>query len=147
MAWSQGESGGDRDKAQQGHGAGRESRLSEVLMESRGTEAVGATDEHTTTPDIWNEVNELRDMVVEQREKLRNTEARLTASESLTVEQRITTKEVDELKTDNTALEARLTASESQVEELKNKNAGRPNTPVYELRRSTFCSSSALYEH
>lgn len=93
-------------------------------MESRGTEAVGATDEHTTTPDIWNEMKELRDMVVEQREKLRNTEARVAASEGLTVEQKITTKEVDELKTDNTALKARLTASESQVEELKNKNAG-----------------------
>ncbi|CAB1312018.1 unnamed protein product, partial [Coregonus sp. 'balchen'] len=136
-AWAQGESGGVRDRAQQGHSAGRESRVSEVPMETRGTEAMGVTDEHTTTPDIWNEIKELRDMV---REKLRNTEDRVAASEDqvmdLKVEKRITTKEVDELKTDNPALEARLTASggtedrqyslggqtDSQVEELKTDN-------------------------
>ena len=68
--WTQGESGGDR----------------ESLVESHGTEDTETTSKQTTgqtitTPDIWGEVEELRDMVdnlgtvvLEQRQKLRNME-------------------------------------------------------------------------
>ncbi|CAB1327858.1 unnamed protein product [Coregonus sp. 'balchen'] len=98
-SWTQEESGGVResDVTQQGHSAGRESRVSEVQIERRGTEATETTNEQTTTPDIGTEMKELRDMVhnlgtivVEQREKLRNMEARVTASEAEAKEQRNT---------------------------------------------------------
>lgn len=71
--WAQGESGGDR----------------ESLVESRGTEDTETTSKQTTgqtttTPNIWGEVEELRDMVdnlgtmiSEQREKLRNMEKKM----------------------------------------------------------------------
>ncbi|XP_041704659.2 myosin heavy chain, skeletal muscle, adult-like [Coregonus clupeaformis] len=138
-AWAQGGSGGlrENDITQQGHSTGREGIVREVQIERRGTEAMGMMDDRTPTEvDLLTDVKELRDMVyklgtivVEQREKLRNTEARVAASEDqvmdLRVEQRITVKEVEKLEKDKTALEARLTASESQVEALKKENGAQ----------------------
>ncbi|XP_055784064.1 uncharacterized protein LOC129858853 [Salvelinus fontinalis] len=113
--WTQGESGGDR----------------ESLVESHGTEDTETTSKHTTgqtttTPDIWGEVEGLRDMVdnlgtmvLEQREKLRNMEKQ--------VERRWREKRRREaearLESENTAMGARLSASEREVEELKRMNA------------------------
>uniref|UniRef100_A0A4W5KPW6 C1q domain-containing protein n=1 Tax=Hucho hucho TaxID=62062 RepID=A0A4W5KPW6_9TELE len=73
--WAQGERGGVRenDITLQGHSEGGESR------ESDGEPL-------TTQPDIWTELKELRNMVVEQRVELRNMGARVTASEGQPVE-------------------------------------------------------------
>ncbi|XP_029516630.1 complement C1q-like protein 2 isoform X3 [Oncorhynchus nerka] len=115
---TQGESGGDR----------------ESLVESHGTEDTETTSKQTTgqtitTPDIWGEVEELRDMVdnlgtvvLEQRQKLRNMEKRVErrwrGKRSRGAEAR--------LESENAALEARLNASEGMVEKLRRENADRP---------------------
>uniref|UniRef100_A0A4W5QI18 Uncharacterized protein n=1 Tax=Hucho hucho TaxID=62062 RepID=A0A4W5QI18_9TELE len=82
-------------------------------VESRGTDATETTNEQTTTPDIWTEMKELRDMVhnlgtivVEQREKLRNMEVRLTTNEAESQRPAV----YNDLRKDST--------SESQVREL-----------------------------
>uniref|UniRef100_A0A8C8G581 Uncharacterized protein n=1 Tax=Oncorhynchus tshawytscha TaxID=74940 RepID=A0A8C8G581_ONCTS len=92
----------------------------------------------TTTPDIWTELKELRDMVVEWRTELRNTEARLKDSEDQDVEELKTgnAAQADELsamearvtasESGNTALKARVTVSEREVEELKAESPVRP---------------------
>ncbi|XP_014006146.1 uncharacterized protein [Salmo salar] len=137
-AWTQEESGGVRESGitQQGHSAGRE---------SRGTEATEVTSECTTMqPDIWDEMKALRDMVMEQREKLRTMEGRVTACEGevetqknivmdLRIELMVTKAKVAELEKENAALEARLSTSERElttirndVEELKRQNTDRP---------------------
>nr|XP_046181056.1 collagen alpha-2(VIII) chain-like isoform X2 [Oncorhynchus gorbuscha] len=136
---TQGESGGDR----------------ESLVESHGTEDTETTSKQTTgqtitTPDIWGEVEELRDMVdnlgtvvLEQRQKLRNMEKRVErrwrGKRSRGVEARLESenaamgarlsaseREVEELQRMNAALEARLNASEGMVEKLRRENADRP---------------------
>ncbi|XP_029597115.1 uncharacterized protein LOC115179621 isoform X2 [Salmo trutta] len=163
-AWTQEESGGVResDITQQGHSAGRESRVREVQMESQMTDASERTNKQTTTsPDIWTEMKELRDMVhnlrtivVEQREKLRNMEVRVTASEAEAKEQRntvtdlrveliFTKNKVEEVEKDNADLTAGLSGSKSQVEELQTKNAAletrlsASESQVEELKRAT----------
>ncbi|XP_020337639.2 collagen alpha-2(VIII) chain isoform X2 [Oncorhynchus kisutch] len=137
--WTQGESGGDR----------------ESLVESHGTEDTETTSKQTTgqtitTPDIWSEVEELRDMVdnlgtvvLEQRQKLRNMEKRVERrwrekrnrgaearleSENAAMGARLSASErdVEELQRMNAALEARLNASEGMVEKLRRENADRP---------------------
>ncbi|XP_042152903.1 collagen alpha-2(VIII) chain isoform X2 [Oncorhynchus tshawytscha] len=137
--WTQGESGGDR----------------ESLVESHGTEDTEKTSKQTTgqtttTPDIWGEVEELRDMVdnlgtvvLEQRQKLRNMEKRVKRrwrekrsrgaearleSENAAMGARLSAseREVEELQRMNAALEARLNASEGMVEKLRRENADRP---------------------
>ncbi|XP_041732546.2 uncharacterized protein LOC121566654 [Coregonus clupeaformis] len=146
-AWTQEESEGVRenDVTQQGHSAGRESRMREVQIESRGTEAKAMTNEcMTTQPDIWYEMQKLRDIVMEQREKLRTMEARVTACEGevekqkntvmdLRIELIVTKTKVVELEKETAALETRLTVSESEltnikneVQELKRQNTDRP---------------------
>ncbi|XP_029516629.1 collagen alpha-2(VIII) chain-like isoform X2 [Oncorhynchus nerka] len=136
---TQGESGGDR----------------ESLVESHGTEDTETTSKQTTgqtitTPDIWGEVEELRDMVdnlgtvvLEQRQKLRNMEKRVERrwrgkrsrgaearleSENAAMGARLSAseREVGELQRMNAALEARLNASEGMVEKLRRENADRP---------------------
>ncbi|KAK6325327.1 hypothetical protein J4Q44_G00046690 [Coregonus suidteri] len=142
-AWTQEESGGVResDVTQQGHSAGRESRVREVQIESQMTDTSETTNEQTTTlPDIWTEMKELRDMVhnlgtivVEQRE---NMEVRLTASEAEVKEQRntvtdlrvelmVTKNKMEELEKENADLTAGLSGSKSQVEVLQTKNAAQ----------------------
>ncbi|XP_035619618.2 uncharacterized protein LOC118376914 [Oncorhynchus keta] len=144
--WTQEESGGVResDITQQGHSAGRESRVREVQMESQMTDVSEKTNKQTTTsPDIWTEMKELRDMVhnlgttvVEQSEKLRNMEVRATASEAEAKEQRntvtdlrvalmLTKNKVEEVEKENADLTAALSGSKSQVEELQTKNAAQ----------------------
>ncbi|XP_035601055.1 uncharacterized protein LOC118363876 [Oncorhynchus keta] len=136
--WTQEESGRVResDITQQGHSAGRE---------SPGSEATEVTGERATTqPDIWDEMKGLRDMVMEQREKLRAMEGRVTACEGevetqkntvmdLRIQLMVTKAKVAELEKDDAALEARLSASEREltttrndVEELKKQNTDRP---------------------
>ncbi|XP_021426910.1 uncharacterized protein LOC110495796 isoform X1 [Oncorhynchus mykiss] len=113
--WTQGESGGDR----------------ESLVESHGTEDTETTSKQTTgqtitTPDIWGEVEELRDMVdnlgtvvLEQRQKLRNMEKQV---ERRWREKRSRGAEA-RLESENAAMGARLSASEREVEELQRMNA------------------------
>ncbi|XP_024263338.1 uncharacterized protein LOC112239062 [Oncorhynchus tshawytscha] len=143
-AWTQEESGGVResDITQQGHSAGRASRVREVQMESQMTDASEKTNKQTTTsPDIWTEMKELRDMVhnlgtavVEQSEKLRNMEVRVTASEAeeqrntvtdLRVALMLTKNKVQEVEKENTDLTAGLSGSKTWVEELQTKNAAQ----------------------
>uniref|UniRef100_A0A4W5QDF5 Uncharacterized protein n=1 Tax=Hucho hucho TaxID=62062 RepID=A0A4W5QDF5_9TELE len=141
-AWAQEESGGVResDITQQGHSAGRGSRVREVQIKSQMTDASEKTNEQmTTSPDIWTEMKELRDMVhnlgtivVEQREKLRNMEVRATANEAEAKEQRNTVIDLrvelmvtkNEVEEENADLTAGLSGSKSQVE-LQTKNAAQ----------------------
>uniref|UniRef100_A0A4W5QWV1 C1q domain-containing protein n=1 Tax=Hucho hucho TaxID=62062 RepID=A0A4W5QWV1_9TELE len=116
----------------------------EVQIESQMTYASETTNEQmTTSPDIWTEMKELRDMVhnlgtivVEQREKLRNMEVRVTASEAEAKEQRntvtglrvepmVTKNKVQEVEKENADLTAGLSGSKSQVEELQVNNAAQ----------------------
>ncbi|KAG7455114.1 hypothetical protein MATL_G00252950 [Megalops atlanticus] len=98
---------------------------------------VGEITEQTLQPDIWTELKELRDMVVEQRVKLQSVEARLKTSESRVAQlktenealREMVAKQTGELgatKTELGAVEARLKTSENQVEELKREIADRP---------------------
>uniref|UniRef100_A0A8C7NUY0 C1q domain-containing protein n=1 Tax=Oncorhynchus mykiss TaxID=8022 RepID=A0A8C7NUY0_ONCMY len=112
-----------------------------VQMESQMTDASEKTNKQTTTsPDIWTEMKELRNMVhnlgttvVEQSEKLRNMEVRATASEAEAKEQRntvtdlrvelmLTKNKVEEVEKENADLTAGLSGSKSRVEELQTKN-------------------------
>ncbi|KAK6296689.1 hypothetical protein J4Q44_G00328310 [Coregonus suidteri] len=71
-------------------------------------------------------------MVAEQTVELRNMEAKLRDSE----------KQVEELKTKNTALEARMTTSESQLWDLKSEcSAGRPKVAFY----TSLSNSGAMH--
>ncbi|XP_071331108.1 uncharacterized protein [Trachinotus anak] len=67
------------------------------------------TEEQVSNSDIWAELRNLRDMVVEQKIELRHLLARVTAAESL----------VEALQKENTAMKARMTAAESLAEELQ----------------------------
>ncbi|XP_077940885.1 uncharacterized protein LOC120828733 [Gasterosteus aculeatus] len=62
--------------------------------------------------DIWDELRELRDTVVEQKVELRYLTERVTAAESV----------VEALEMANAAMEARMTAAESLAEELQTVN-------------------------
>ncbi|XP_036417923.1 cerebellin-3-like [Colossoma macropomum] len=64
-------------------------------------------------PDVWTELRELRDMVVEQRVQLTSAQCQLQFSQG----------QIEELKKENTAMNKRLLATENQVEELKQLNA------------------------
>ncbi|KAL7846346.1 hypothetical protein SRHO_G00213260 [Serrasalmus rhombeus] len=64
------------------------------------------TNQTSVQPDVWTELRELRDMVVEQRVKLQFSQS-----------------QIEELKNENTGLNNRLLVSESQVEKLKQDNA------------------------
>ncbi|XP_044195899.1 cerebellin-1-like [Thunnus albacares] len=83
------------------------------------------TTSHQTniTPDIWAELKELRDMVIQQSVELRKME-----QENTDLEARLNTTEnvAEELKRENTVLEARMNTCENEVEELKRENAERP---------------------
>ncbi|XP_036375404.1 complement C1q-like protein 2 [Megalops cyprinoides] len=97
----------------------------------------GEITQRNLQPDIWTELKELRDMVVEQRVELRVVEGRLKASENqvahlktenealreMVTEQR---SELGATKTELGTVEARLKTSESQVEELRREIADRP---------------------
>ncbi|KAF7668076.1 hypothetical protein LDENG_00033920 [Lucifuga dentata] len=66
----------------------------------------------TVQSDIWDELRNLRDMVVEQKVELRHLTTRVTAAESL----------VEALQRENTAMEARMTTAESLTRELQTEN-------------------------
>uniref|UniRef100_A0A673XF61 Uncharacterized LOC115196218 n=1 Tax=Salmo trutta TaxID=8032 RepID=A0A673XF61_SALTR len=136
-AWTQEESGGGRESGitQQGHSAGRE---------SRGSEATEVTGECTTMqPDIWDEMKALRDMVMEQREKLRTMEGRVTACEG----------EVETQKSTVMDLRIELMVTKAKVAELEKENAGnersRPvglcvSSPVFTDRPKVAFSAAGL---
>ncbi|XP_042265103.1 uncharacterized protein LOC121895746 [Thunnus maccoyii] len=118
---AQGESGGltENDVTQ-----------TEVQSEILG---VKTTSDQTNTPDIWAELKELRDMVIQHSVELRKLEqentaiqARLTDSErkNAVLEARMNASDnkVEELERENTVLEARMNTSENLVEELQREN-------------------------
>ncbi|XP_044195894.1 heavy metal-binding protein HIP-like isoform X2 [Thunnus albacares] len=106
----------------------------EVQSEILGIKAT--SDQTNITPDIWAELKELRDMVIQHSVELKKMEkleqentviqARLTASEikNADLEARLNTAEnvVEELKRENTVLNSRLNTAENVVEELKREN-------------------------
>ncbi|XP_044196391.1 uncharacterized protein LOC122973008 [Thunnus albacares] len=124
---AQGESGGVREN---------DITQTEVQSEILGVKAT--SDQTNITPDIWAELKELRDMVIQHSLELREME-----QENTDLKSRLNTAEkmVEELKRENTVLEARMSSNEFQVEELKRENAvleARLNTAenvVEELKR------------
>ncbi|XP_053186852.1 heavy metal-binding protein HIP-like [Scomber japonicus] len=146
---AQGESGGL---------TGNDITQTEVQSEILGVKST--SDQTNITPDIWAELKELRDMVIEHRVELRNSKSkmekleqeitaiqtRLTASESknAVLESKMTDSEnvVKELQSENTELESKINASENVMEELKKENtdlqsrvtASEDKTTVLEAR-------------
>ncbi|XP_067449832.1 uncharacterized protein [Thunnus thynnus] len=119
---AQGESGGltENDVTQ-----------TEVQSEILGVKAT--SDQTNITPDIWAELEELRDTVIQHSVELRKLEqentaiqARLTDSEIknavLEARMKASDNKVEQLERENTVLEARMTASENLVEELQREN-------------------------
>ncbi|XP_029975577.1 uncharacterized protein LOC115408792 [Salarias fasciatus] len=72
----------------------------------------GGQDQETLSSEIWTELRELRDMVVELRVEVNQLKERATAAESL----------MDALQYTNNALEIRVTVAELLVEELQMEN-------------------------
>ncbi|KAL7846357.1 hypothetical protein SRHO_G00213370 [Serrasalmus rhombeus] len=79
-------------------------------------------------PDVWTELRELRDMVVEQRVKLQFSQS-----------------QIEELKTENAALEGRVVSTEVGVEALREEHLRIPQnelediTEVRAIWDSLFC--------
>ncbi|XP_044207435.1 cingulin-like [Thunnus albacares] len=154
---AQGESGGvtENDVTQ-----------TEVQSEILGVKAT--SDQTNIIPDIWAELKELRDMVIQHSLELRNSksniekleqentaiQARLTDSEikNAVLEARMNASDnkVEQLERENTVLEARMTASENLVEELQRENIdlkARLNTGekvVEELQRENTAIQARL---
>ena len=98
------------------------------------------------TPELWDEVKQLRDMVhgmgntvIVQGEKLKTMEAKLTASEAEAQELRDTVVEqgntvmvqTEKMKT----MEAKLTASEAEVQELRDTVLEQGNTLIVQGKK------------
>ncbi|XP_049448190.1 heavy metal-binding protein HIP-like isoform X1 [Epinephelus fuscoguttatus] len=112
---------------------GEISQFQETAPRDAAEESTKQTTEQTTT-DIWAEVRALRDMVVELKVELRNTEARVKDSESqvndLKAELMVTKVHVELLQRENSvqatdllSLGTRLTATESKTSDLEKENA------------------------
>ncbi|XP_053186853.1 heavy metal-binding protein HIP-like [Scomber japonicus] len=128
---AQGESGGL---------TGNDVTQTEIQSEILGVKST--SDQTNISPDIWAELKELRDMVIEHRVELRKLEqentaiqTRLTASEykNAVLESKMTDSEnvVKELQSENTELESKINASENVVKELQSENT------VLEARMTT----------
>ncbi|XP_042255204.1 heavy metal-binding protein HIP-like isoform X2 [Thunnus maccoyii] len=127
-------------RAQGESGGVTENDITQTEVQSEILDVKATSDQTNITPDIWAELEELRDMVIQHSVELRKMEkleqentaiqARLTASEikNAVLEARLNTAEnvVEELKRENTVLEARMSSNELQVEELKRENAEQP---------------------
>ncbi|XP_068585758.1 uncharacterized protein [Cebidichthys violaceus] len=101
--------------------------------QSAGTEADGGEEELVNQTDVWVELRNLRDMVVEQKVELSHLTARVTAAESI----------VEALEIKNTAMEARMTAAESLAEELQMENDGQ-DAALQELQNSNKAQAADL---
>ncbi|XP_067462908.1 heavy metal-binding protein HIP-like [Thunnus thynnus] len=86
----------------------------DVRPEILGVKAT--SDQTNITPDIWDELKALREMVIQHSMELRDSKSKIEKleQENTDLEARLSTSEkvVEELKTENTAIQARLTASE-----------------------------------
>ncbi|XP_033490154.1 uncharacterized protein LOC117261770 [Epinephelus lanceolatus] len=128
----------------EGGGLGQVGEISE-FEETAPRDAAEESSKQTTeqtTPDIWAEVRALRDMVVELKVELRNTEARVKDSESqvndLKAELMVTKVHVELLQRENSDLQTRLSSSErelllskSRIDQLERENAERPKVAFY----------------
>ncbi|XP_049448191.1 heavy metal-binding protein HIP-like isoform X2 [Epinephelus fuscoguttatus] len=120
---------------------GEISQFQETAPRDAAEESTKQTTEQTTT-DIWAEVRALRDMVVELKVELRNTEARVKDSESqvndLKAELMVTKVHVELLQRENSDLQTRLSSSESElllsksrIDQLERENTERPKVAFY----------------
>eukprot|EP00064_Thunnus_orientalis_P001718 superscaffoldBa00000119_g1721 len=125
--------------------AQKDSSGSNVLLQAPNVdskEGVAETQEPRTEAevqaDIWAELRDLRDLVVEQKVELRHLTARVTAAES----------QVEALQKENTAMEARMTAAESLAEELQMENdAQATELAVAQETLSTLQQRVTVSEH
>ncbi|XP_067434980.1 uncharacterized protein [Thunnus thynnus] len=128
-------------KAQGESGGGTENDITQTDVQSEILGVKATSDQTNITPDIWAELKELRDMVIQHSVELRKMEK--LEQENTDLEARLNTAEnvVEELKRENTVLEARMNTCEKVVEELKRENSdlkSRLNTAenmVEELKR------------
>ncbi|XP_044207436.1 uncharacterized protein LOC122982314 [Thunnus albacares] len=138
-------------RAQGESGGLTENDVTQIEVQSEILGVKATSDQTNITPDIWAELKELRDMVIQHSVELRNSksniekleqentvlEARMNASdnkveqlerENTDLEARLNTGEkvMEELQRENTVLEARMNTNENEVEELQRENAERP---------------------
>ncbi|XP_029979798.1 complement C1q-like protein 2 [Sphaeramia orbicularis] len=92
--------------AQEKNGGYDESKFTEETDEQS---EINENRQKNTSPDIWTELKELRDMVIKQEVDLSYSKTK-----------------IENLERETTVLEARLSSSETEVEELKRENAERP---------------------
>ncbi|KAK9514878.1 hypothetical protein VZT92_025561 [Zoarces viviparus] len=103
-----------------------------------GTGADAGEKELVQQTDVWVELRNLRDMVVEQKVELKYLTARVTAAESI----------VEALEIKNTAMEARMTAAESVAEELQMENdVQAADLAVVQQKLSTLQQRLTVGEH
>ncbi|XP_042258021.1 uncharacterized protein LOC121889862 [Thunnus maccoyii] len=123
-------------RAQGESGGVTENDISQTEVQSEILRVKATSDQTNIIPDIWAELKELRDMVIQHSLELQKLEqentaiqARLTASESknevLEAKMNASENVIVELKRDIMVLEARMSSNELQVEELKRENAGK----------------------
>ncbi|KAG9263150.1 complement C1q-like protein 2 [Astyanax mexicanus] len=84
-------------------------RLNRIQNQSHVERPELLTDQTTSQPDVWTELRELRDMVVEQRVKLQYSE-----------------RQIEELKKENAELTGRVTSTELGVDALREENKNTP---------------------
>ncbi|XP_042285494.1 myosin-10-like [Thunnus maccoyii] len=102
-------------RAQGESGGLTENDVTKTDVQSEILSVKATSDQTNITPDIWAELKELRDMVVQHSVELKKMEK--LEQENTAIQARLTASEIK-----NAVLEARMTASDNKVEELEREN-------------------------
>uniref|UniRef100_A0A667YJY1 C1q domain-containing protein n=1 Tax=Myripristis murdjan TaxID=586833 RepID=A0A667YJY1_9TELE len=131
-SWAQGESGGAGEN-DFFRNTQTESHMDDEKAETEATETTHKqTDsEKASVPDLWAELKELRDMVVEQRVELRNMREKMEQQRnelsSMKVNLQLYRNELEQLQKDNAevlaAIVGTLAVSEKTVDDLQRENS------------------------
>ncbi|XP_072515370.1 cerebellin 17 isoform X1 [Salminus brasiliensis] len=97
-----------------------QSSLNRLQNQSRAERPELLTDQTTVQPDVWTELRELRNMVVDQRVQLASTQCQI---EELKKENAAVKNHMAEMKQGHAALAGRVTYAELGLEALRDENA------------------------
>lgn len=131
-SWAQGESGGAGEN-DFFRNTLTESHMDDVKAETEATETTHkqTDNEKASGPDLWAELKELRDMVVEQRVELRNMREKMDEQRA---ELKSTQNKLEDMERENSALASRMTASENELSTMK-VNLQRYGNELEQLQR------------